>query len=129
VAHTTWDVVMEPVGENGRPANESTTGIGIYLTANGAKKEMSRVAFVRRYAEAKSHKVKPFKRQLKEELEKAYDAAATMNAINANVQELRTQLDHAEREAASRLESLLRDAERRRDEALQRLDQGAGVLV
>lgn len=127
MTHNTWDVVMEPVGENGRD-KKNTSGIGIFLTVNGTKHEVCRVAFVRRYAEAKPNRVKPFKRQLKEELEKAYTAKDTMNTLNADVTELRRQLDAAEQAAQEKIAVLLKQAEERRTNTLARLEQNGGLV-
>ena len=125
---STWAVPMDPVGTNGE-AEKNQSGIGVFLSADGRKHEVSRVAFVRRYAEAKANRVVPFKKQLQRELEKAYEAAETMNAINAQVADLRRQLDDAREGHETRIRELLRKAEEKRTETLSKLGNREKVLA
>jgi hypothetical protein len=73
-----WHVVQEPVGENPSPDGKNMSGVVIYITDGVRKVEVSRVGFVRRNT---VNKTIGFRRALKQQLDRAYDAVLSLNDL------------------------------------------------
>jgi hypothetical protein len=100
---TGWSVICRPVAENpdgkSRVAGRNLSGLKVLLVNPDVDEfEVCRVAFVRRNSK---HKKVPFEEQLQIELEKAWDAAETLNALDQ-------ELEAAKKDAMSRARQEIR---------------------
>lgn len=94
----TWKVVAEPHGNNpgfvdraraavGRSEPENTGGMIIYVTDGATKREVSRVAWIRRSTVCKNPG-NSFEKQLKIEVDKAKAAVDQINTLFAGAGEM-----------------------------------------
>lgn len=78
-----WSITAEPEGKNTSGADElNEGGLILYLSSNGSRQEVSRVAFVRRNSRNPSVS---FDKQLAAEIEKARAARDLLNSSVAGV--------------------------------------------
>jgi hypothetical protein len=88
-----WTVICEPVEANPDDTGNNQGGLVVYLTNGDRRKEVSRVAYVRR--NSKNPKTS-FEKQLRKEMDKGAMAAKTINDANAAVTEAQKALETAE---------------------------------
>lgn len=105
-----WTVITEPRGDNPDDGhtvadrrNKNTSGLAVVLTDGDIKHECSRVAFVR---ENSRHPDTPFEVQLQIELDKAEEAAATLNEMLVEFEAIRMD---AQNKARERIREILGD--------------------
>lgn len=79
----TWLIVAEPVG--GNENDENTGGIALFLQNDMSRKEISRVAFVRRFGANPTVK---FEDALQAEADKAKKSVELLNELAAKAGEL-----------------------------------------
>jgi hypothetical protein len=84
-----WKVIIEPVGENPTAEGLNDSGLGVVLANGEARKELSRVAFVRRNS---AHPRVSFGEQLRKELARAEVARDELNENLAELEDQRRQV-------------------------------------
>lgn len=95
-----WTVICEPVSVN-TETGKNRGGLRVILTDGVQEHEMSRVGFARRNSRNPGQS---FEVQLQQELDKAYEAAATVNELHEELEEL---MNEAARKARDRIREVL----------------------
>lgn len=120
-----WYVVCDPVsrngereapeGESGKSEERNDGGLSVVLTDGTNKREVSRVAFVRRRS---SNRKTSFKRQLQTEIRKAEEAAEEINAGLRRAREAAALSAERARAAEREAENARRESQRIQNEAV-----------